>query len=112
MQFQKTRWQEYWTQGKSAGGAYSIDKAKMAPREQQVYQAREYVSQALSVLDRPEEDLALARVLVQGALQLMETIDERENQAGGIRPSSSAPGVWSVKLGERGGSGVSEVILE
>lgn len=55
--FSTTRWAEYFTSGTSANGSASIDKARMPYGLQQEYQGREYLAQALVLLDSVNEEM-------------------------------------------------------
>ena len=68
--YAETRWGEFYTMGKSGGGGYSIAKARMSRDRSLEYQAREYLTQAVRMLDKGEgtrSELEMAQRLVSAA---------------------------------------------
>lgn len=74
--FSKTRWSEFYTTGTSANGSASIDKARMPSETRQEYQAREYLAQALKLLDSRQADLRDIR-------QIQNLLSSASSQLGG-----------------------------
>lgn len=80
--FDKTRWAEYYTEGKSAGGNKAIDKARMPSELLEQYNAREYLSQALHILDSrncTQADLLFVENLAMAARYCLDGIDLKED---------------------------------
>ena len=78
--FSTTRWAEWYTSGRSANGSASIDKAKMPYLLQHEYQAREYISQALTLLDSTDEnlrDLSYIANVLNSAISRLEDAQEQ-----------------------------------